>query len=68
MALAWNGVNSPLLIAIVTAAMFGGEAAEHCWEVVHTLSDWMLPTSAPAIRTSSPPTANAALSKIARTR
>jgi hypothetical protein len=46
------------VIEIVTAARLSGV----------TPSDWMLPTFAPAIRTSSPWTANDASSKIARTR
>ena len=57
-ALAWNGANPGSVIEIVTAA----------WLCLVTPSDWMLPTLAPAMRTSSPWAANDASSKIARTR
>ena len=67
MALAWNGVKRASLIASVTAALFWVPVAHAAVCATHTSSDAIDPTGAPAIRTSSPGTANEASSKIART-
>src|SRR5437764_15479007 len=65
---AWNGVKRESLIASVTAALFVVPAVQRALFAVHTSSDAIDPTGAPAIRTCSPGTANGASSKVARTR
>src|SRR5216110_3028711 len=65
---AWNGVNRESLIASVTAALFMVPAVHRGLLAVHTSSEAIEPTGAPAIRTCSPGTANDASSKMARTR
>src|SRR5437763_10635516 len=70
-ALAWNGVNPGLLTVKFTAALHPLPGVEHELEAPSPLRSVtsvvaIVPTVAPAIRTSSPVTANVASSKIAR--
>src|SRR5205085_7460074 len=66
-ALAWNGMNPRLSISSVTAALLSVPPVHGALRATHTSREVIVPTGAPAIRTSSPWTANAASSKIART-
>ncbi len=66
-ALVWNGKNPGLVIVNVTAALLSVPGGQGALRVVQTSSAPIVPTGAPAMRTSSPATANVASSKIART-